>query len=126
MHDAAYAAGEYKVRNDPRITAIGWLLRRTSLDEIPQLINVLKGNMSIVGPRPPLEFEYALYDEHARRRLAVRPGITGLYQVTGRSRVPFSRMVELDLEYIERRSLWLDLSIMLRTPIVMITGRGAG
>jgi lipopolysaccharide/colanic/teichoic acid biosynthesis glycosyltransferase len=124
--DSAYASGEFKVRNDPRITRLGRFLRRTSLDEIPQLINVLKGDMSVVGPRPPIEYEYELYDDSAKRRLAVKPGITGLYQVTARSKVPFSKMLELDLEYIKKRSLWLDLSIMLRTPIAMISGRGAG
>jgi lipopolysaccharide/colanic/teichoic acid biosynthesis glycosyltransferase len=124
--DSPYSGGEFKVRDDPRITWLGILLRRTSLDEVPQLINVLKGDMSIVGPRPPIEFEYELYDERAKRRLAVKPGITGLYQVTARSRVPFSKMLELDLEYIRTRSLWLDLSIILRTPLAMITARGAG
>ncbi len=124
--DSAYTGNDFKVRNDPRVTAIGRFLRRTSLDEVPQLINVLKGDMSIVGPRPPIAYEYELYDERAKRRLAVKPGITGLYQVTARSRVPFSRMLELDLEYIQKRSLWLDLSIMFRTPFAMITGRGAG
>jgi lipopolysaccharide/colanic/teichoic acid biosynthesis glycosyltransferase len=126
MRDSAYAGGEFKVRDDPRVTRLGKLLRRTSLDEVPQLINVLKGDMSVVGPRPPIEYEYELYDERAKQRLAVKPGITGLYQVTARSRVPFSKMLELDLEYIQKRSLWLDLSIMVRTPLAMIVGRGAG
>jgi lipopolysaccharide/colanic/teichoic acid biosynthesis glycosyltransferase len=126
VHDSAYAGGDYKVRNDPRVTAVGTFLRRTSLDEVPQLLNVLRGEMSLVGPRPPIEFEYDLYDEGAKRRLAVKPGITGLYQVSARSRVPFSEMLRLDLEYIERRSIWLDLQIVLRTPLVMISGRGAG
>jgi lipopolysaccharide/colanic/teichoic acid biosynthesis glycosyltransferase len=125
-HDLAYAGGDFKLRNDSRITPVGRFLRRTSLDEVPQLINVLKGDMSIVGPRPPIEFEYELYDDTAKRRLSVRPGITGLYQVTARSAVPFSKMLQLDLEYIEKRSLWLDIRIMLLTPIVMIAGRGAG
>jgi lipopolysaccharide/colanic/teichoic acid biosynthesis glycosyltransferase len=124
--DRAYAGGEFKVRDDPRVTRLGRLLRRTSLDEVPQLINVLKGEMSVVGPRPPIEYEYELYDERAKRRLAVKPGITGLYQITARSKVPFSKMLELDLEYIQKRSLWLDLSIMFRTPLAMIHGRGAG
>jgi lipopolysaccharide/colanic/teichoic acid biosynthesis glycosyltransferase len=124
--DSAYAGGEFKVRDDPRVTRFGRLLRRSSLDEVPQLINVFKGDMSLVGPRPPIEYEYELYDERAKRRLAVKPGITGLYQVTARSRVPFSKMLELDLEYIQKRSLWLDLSIILRTPLTMIIGRGAG
>jgi lipopolysaccharide/colanic/teichoic acid biosynthesis glycosyltransferase len=124
--DSAYAGGDFKVRDDPRVTPLGRFLRRASLDEVPQLINVLKGDMSIVGPRPPIEYEYELYDERAKQRLAVKPGITGLYQVTARSRVPFSKMLELDLEYIQKRSLRLDLSIMVRTPLAMIVGRGAG
>jgi lipopolysaccharide/colanic/teichoic acid biosynthesis glycosyltransferase len=126
IRDSAYADGAYKVRNDPRITAVGRFLRRTSLDEVPQLLNVLVGEMSIVGPRPPIEFEYGLYDDAAKRRLAVKPGITGLYQVSARSRVPFSEMLRLDLDYIERRSIWLDLWIMVQTPVVMVTGRGGG
>lgn len=126
VNDSAYVGNEFKVRNDPRITFIGNILRRTSLDEVPQLINVLKGDMSVVGPRPPIEYEYELYDAVARRRLSVKPGITGLYQVTSRSAVPFSEMLRLDLEYIEKRSLGLDLRIMLVTPVVMVTGRGAG
>lgn len=124
--DAPYRHRVYKVEADPRVTPVGRVLRRLSLDEVPQLINVLRGEMSIIGPRPPIPFEYELYDERARRRLAVKPGLTGLYQVTARSQVPFSRMLALDLEYIERRSLGLDLAIMLRTVGVMLTGRGAG
>ena len=124
--DAPYAGGVFKVTDDPRITGVGRILRRTSLDEVPQLINVLKGDMSIVGPRPPLPFEVEHYDNTALRRLAVRPGITGLYQVTGRSRVPFSGMVALDLDYVQRRSLRLDLEIMLRTAKVMLSGAGSG
>lgn len=118
-------ARTYKMTADRRLTRAGKLLRRLSLDELPQLLNVLKGDMSVVGPRPPLPYEYELYDEWAKQRLAVRPGITGLYQITGRSRVPFRRMVEIDLDYIERRSLWLDLSIILWTPAAMVLGRGA-
>ena len=118
-------SGVYKMARDPRITRAGRLLRRASLDELPQLINVLKGDMSIVGPRPPLPYEYELYDDRARQRLAVRPGITGLYQITERSRAPFERMVEIDLDYVRRRSLWLDLSIMLWTPAAMLLARGA-
>lgn len=124
--DEPYRGGRFKVWDDPRITGIGRLLRRTSLDEVPQLINVLRGEMSIVGPRPPIEYEYELYDDRAKHRLAIRPGITGLYQVTARSKVPFSGMLAYDLEYIERRSLRLDLSIMARTLKVMVMGSGAG
>jgi lipopolysaccharide/colanic/teichoic acid biosynthesis glycosyltransferase len=124
--DAPYRDRVYKVEADPRVTPVGRVLRRLSLDEVPQLINVLRGEMSIVGPRPPIPFEYELYDQRARGRLAVKPGITGLYQVTARSQVPFSRMLALDLEYVERRSLGLDIGIMCRTVGVMLTGRGAG
>jgi lipopolysaccharide/colanic/teichoic acid biosynthesis glycosyltransferase len=124
--DAPYADGDFKVRNDPRVTGIGAVLRRLSLDEVPQFINVLRGEMSVVGPRPPIPFEFDLYDDHTKRRLAVKPGITGLHQVTGRSSVPFSTMVQIDLDYIERRSIPLDVSIILRTPLVMLSGRGAG
>jgi lipopolysaccharide/colanic/teichoic acid biosynthesis glycosyltransferase len=124
--DAPYKEGRFKVDADPRRTGIGKFLRRTSLDEIPQLIDVLKGDMSVVGPRPPILYEFEVYDDRARGRLAVRPGITGLYQITARSAVPFSQMLTIDLDYISRRSLWLDLTIIVRTPWVMLTGKGAG
>jgi lipopolysaccharide/colanic/teichoic acid biosynthesis glycosyltransferase len=123
--DAPYQDGTYKILGDPRVTPVGRVLRRFSLDEVPQLINVLKGDMSIVGPRPPLPLEFELYDEQARQRLAVLPGITGLYQIRARSQVPFSQMLAIDLEYVERRSLGLDLQIMMRTVGVMLAGRGA-
>lgn len=115
----------YKVVGDPRVTPVGRWLRRLSLDEVPQLINVLRGEMSLVGPRPPVPYEYEHYDDWARRRLQVKPGITGLYQVTKRSAVGFREMVAIDLEYIERRSLMLDVWIAVRTPLVMLLGRGA-
>jgi lipopolysaccharide/colanic/teichoic acid biosynthesis glycosyltransferase len=115
----------YKVVDDHRVTAVGRVLRRFSLDEVPQLVNVLRGDMRVVGPRPPIVYEWGLYDDAARRRLDVKPGITGLYQVTARSQVPFSGMLALDLEYVRRRSLALDLRIMLRTVWVMLSGRGA-
>lgn len=129
--DAAYVEGDggqriFKVVDDPRITPIGGWLRKLSLDEVPQMLNVLRGEMSVVGPRPPVPYEYEHYDPWAKQRLSVLPGITGLYQVTARSQVGFSRMVEIDLAYIRRRSIWLDLWIMLRTPWVMLTGKGAG
>ena len=123
--DAAYRGGRFKVDDDPRVTRVGRWLRRTSLDEIPQLINVLRGEMSLIGPRPPIPYEFDLYDRRARGRLAVKPGITGLYQVTARSQVPFTGRLALDREYIERRSLRLDLWIMWRTIAVMLSGRGA-
>jgi lipopolysaccharide/colanic/teichoic acid biosynthesis glycosyltransferase len=118
--------GIYKLTNDHRITRIGKLLRRTSLDELPQLINVLKGDMSLVGPRPAIPYELAAYQTwHRRRVLEVKPGITGLWQVTGRSRVKFDEMVRLDLRYATSWSPWLDLKILLRTPRAVIEGTGA-
>lgn len=123
--DAPYRDGVFKVVDDSRVTPVGRVLRRFSLDEVPQLLNVLRGEMSVVGPRPPVPVEWELYDAATRHRLDVRPGITGLYQVTARSRVPFSRMVAIDLEYVRRRSLALDVQIMLRTVRVMVSGRGA-
>ena len=115
----------YKITRDPRVTPVGRILRKSGLDEIPQLVNVLKGELSIVGPRPPLVYEYELYTAEHSRRLEVLPGITGLYQVTARSQVPFEKMVEIDMDYIRRRSYWLDLKIILKTPWVLITGMGA-
>lgn len=115
-----------KLPFDPRITGVGKILRKLSLDELPQLINVLRGDMSIVGPRPPLPYEYDLYDEWHKQRLEVAPGITGLWQVTARNLVAFEDMVKLDLMYIATMSLWLDLKIMLWTPLEMVRGKGGG
>lgn len=115
----------YKLVADQRITPLGRLLRQTGIDEVPQFINVLRGEMSIVGPRPPLYYEYAHYSERHKRRLEVMPGITGLYQISARSRVTFEEMVDLDLRYVDSCSLWKDLSIMARTPFVMLSGKGA-
>jgi lipopolysaccharide/colanic/teichoic acid biosynthesis glycosyltransferase len=114
----------FKVVGDRRVTPLGRLLRRLSLDEIPQLINVLRGNMSVVGPRPPVLYEYRLYDDAVKRRLTVRPGITGLAQVSKRGTASFSEMVAYDLDYIRRRSLLLDLAIMVRTIPAVLFGRG--
>jgi len=116
----------YKIVNDSRVTRIGEILRATGLDEAPQLLNVLKGEMSMVGPRPPRLAEYEHYEEWHKERLTVMPGITGLYQVTARSVVPFDKMVCIDLEYIRNRSLRLDLRIMLLTPINVIILRKGG
>ncbi|HXG40033.1 MAG TPA: sugar transferase [Candidatus Limnocylindrales bacterium] len=116
--------GAYKLVGDRRVTPVGRFLRRTSLDELPQLLNVLRGEMSLVGPRPPLPYEVARYDERQIGRLAVRPGITGLWQVSGRNRLTYAQMIELDLEYIERWSIATDLAIALRTPLVMLTNSG--
>jgi exopolysaccharide biosynthesis polyprenyl glycosylphosphotransferase len=123
---AAVEPGVFKLNNDPRITPIGRLLRKTSLDELPQLINVLKGEMSLVGPRPPIPYECELYDTwHKRRLFSYKPGITGLWQVTGRSRMTFDEMVRVDLKYINEWSLWLDFKILLMTPKAVMTGAGA-
>jgi lipopolysaccharide/colanic/teichoic acid biosynthesis glycosyltransferase len=116
----------YKIKNDPRITAVGRFLRKTSLDELPQFFNVLKGEMSLVGPRPPIPYEVEAYDIwHRRRFLEVKPGITGLWQVNGRSRVKFEDMVRLDLQYARTWSLGLDLKILLETPRAVLFGEGA-
>ena len=114
----------YKLTNDPRITPIGNFLRKTSLDELPQFLNILRGEMAIVGPRPPLQYELEYYEEWHKLRLEVKPGLTGLWQVSGRSSVPFNEMVKLDLYYIEHWTLLLDLKIMLRTIPVMLFGSG--
>ena len=119
-------AAVYKLTNDPRVTPLGRFLRKTSLDELPQLFNVLLGNMSLVGPRPPLPYEYDRYDVwHRRRVFEVKPGITGLWQVTGRSRTTFDEMVRLDLNYAKAWSVWLDLKILSRTPMAVVSGDGA-
>jgi len=116
----------YKMTNDPRITRIGGILRRTSLDELPQFFNVLRGDMSLVGPRPPLAYEYQEYDLwHRRRVLEAKPGITGLWQVRGRSRVRFDDMVRLDLQYVRKWSLWLDIRILFATPRAVVFGGDA-
>ncbi len=116
----------YKIRHDPRVTALGRFLRKSSLDELPQFINVLKGEMSFVGPRPPITYEVNEYDIwHLRRILDVKPGITGLWQVKGRSSTSFDEMVRLDLQYARTWSLWMDFKIILRTPLAILTGKGA-
>ncbi len=118
--------GVYKLTSDPRITRVGQFLRRTSLDELPQFLNVLKGEMSLVGPRPPIPYELAAYQTwHRRRVLEVKPGITGLWQVSGRSRVSFDEMVRLDLRYATSWSPSLDFTILMRTPLAVIKGEGA-
>jgi len=118
--------GVYKLTNDRRVTRVGKLFRRTSLDELPQLLNVLKGEMSLVGPRPPIPYELAAYQTwHRRRMLEVKPGITGLWQVNGRNRVKFDEMVRLDLHYARSWSPWMDIDILMRTPRAVLRGDGA-
>jgi lipopolysaccharide/colanic/teichoic acid biosynthesis glycosyltransferase len=127
--DGESASGKppvYKITNDPRVTSIGKFLRKTSLDEVPQFWNVLSGKMSLVGPRPPVPYEYAVYDVwHRRRVLEVKPGVTGLWQVSGRSRTSFDDMVRLDLRYSQSWSLLLDLKILVATPRAVLGGEGA-
>ena len=116
----------FKIQEDPRITSIGKFLRKTSLDELPQFWNVLCGEMSLVGPRPPIAYEYKAYEVwHRRRVLEIKPGITGLWQVEGRSRTRFDDMVRLDLKYARAWSVWLDLKILAQTPAAVIQGEGA-
>jgi exopolysaccharide biosynthesis polyprenyl glycosylphosphotransferase len=115
----------FKIRKDPRITRVGRLIRKLSLDELPQLFNVVRGDMSLVGPRPPVPSEVARYDPAHRRRLSATPGITCLWQVSGRNEIDFQGQVRLDVQYIERQSLGLDLAILLRTIPAVISGRGA-
>lgn len=116
----------FKLTDDPRVTPLGRFLRRTSIDELPQFWNVLRGDMSLIGPRPPLPEEVDRYKGWQRRRLSMKPGITGLWQVSGRSEIEdFDEWVELDLKYIDNWSLSLDLNIFLRTIFVVLTGYGA-
>jgi len=116
----------FKIQQDPRVTAVGRFLRKTSLDELPQFINVLLGEMSLVGPRPPIAYEFRAYDLwHRRRVLEIKPGITGLWQVEGRSRTRFDDMVRLDLKYARGWSLWLDVKILIQTPSAVFSGDGA-
>jgi lipopolysaccharide/colanic/teichoic acid biosynthesis glycosyltransferase len=114
-------------RGDPRITRVGRILRRTSIDELPQLWNILRGDMSVIGPRPTLRYQVEQYDEHQRRRLDIRPGLTGWAQVQGRASLPWADRIELDVWYVENRSPKVDLEILLRTPLALFRGtyRGA-
>ena len=115
----------FKIRNDPRMTKIGKFLRKTSLDELPQIINVLKGDMSLVGPRPPIPGEVTNYETWQRRRLSMRPGVTCFWQISGRNEINFEQWMKLDLEYIDNWSLWLDFKILLKTVPVVLFGTGA-
>jgi lipopolysaccharide/colanic/teichoic acid biosynthesis glycosyltransferase len=120
------SAGIYKIKNDPRVTRIGRFLRKSSLDELPQFINVLKGEMSLVGPRPPIPYEFEKYlPWHRQRIIGAKPGITGEWQVHGRSRTTFDEMIRMDLRYVRNQSVWLDLKILLKTPLAVLSGNGA-
>jgi lipopolysaccharide/colanic/teichoic acid biosynthesis glycosyltransferase len=131
MKDALLAQNEskdgviFKMKRDPRITRVGRLIRRTSIDELPQLFNVIRGDMSLVGPRPPLPREVALYTLEERKRLHVKPGITGRWQISGRSDIPFQQQVQYDLEYINSKGIWKDIKILLQTIPAVIGGKGA-
>lgn len=114
-----------KLQRDRRVTRSGWFLRRTSLDELPQLWNVLMGSMSLVGPRPPIPYELEWYEAWHHQRLEAKPGITGLWQVTARSSVSFDEMVKLDIQYVECQSVRLDLKILAKTPLAALRGHGA-
>jgi exopolysaccharide biosynthesis polyprenyl glycosylphosphotransferase len=115
----------FKIREDPRVTPVGRLLRRLSIDELPQLWNVVRGEMSLVGPRPLPMRDYALLDDWHRKRYLVLPGITGMWQISGRSNLSFDDMVRLDFFYLENWSVWMDIAILARTPAVVLSGRGA-
>ncbi len=115
----------FKIKNDPRTTKVGRILRKFSLDELPQLISVLKGDMSMVGPRPPLKREVALYDARTMQRLTIKPGITCYWQVMGRSDLSFEEWIDLDMKYIEEMTFWVDMKIMLLTPSAVFKGKGA-
>ncbi len=115
----------FKMKDDPRITPIGRILRKYSLDELPQLIHVVRGEMSMVGPRPPVPREVEQYDEFARQRLTIKPGITCYWQIQGRSKLSFEEWMELDNKYIQDMSFWTDVKILVQTPLAVIRGEGA-
>ena len=115
----------FKMKRDPRVTRFGKFMRKFSIDELPQLFNVFSGNMSLVGPRPPLQTEVEMYESWQRRRLSMKPGLTCIWQVSGRSKVDFERWMEMDLKYIDNFSLWLDFKISVSTIFVVLTGYGA-
>ncbi len=126
LEEANEASGAlFKIRDDPRVTRVGRVLRRFSIDELPQLINVLRGQMSLVGPRPLPLRDYELLEDWHRARYLVLPGMTGLWQISGRSGLSFDDLVRLDFAYLENWSIWLDISIIARTLPAVITGRGA-
>ncbi len=115
----------FKIKDDPRITKVGKFIRKTSIDELPQFINVLKGNMSLVGPRPSSKMEVDDYTSYDKKRLSATPGCTGLWQVSGRNNIGFKEMVELDIAYIKKKSIWFDIKIMLKTVVIIFNSRGS-
>lgn len=115
----------FKLRQDPRITRIGHFIRKFSIDELPQLLNVIKGDMSLVGPRPALPREVDLYSVHDKGRLSGKPGITGIWQVSGRADIPFQKMVEMDIDYLKTRTIWTDIILLARTPLAVLAAKGA-
>jgi lipopolysaccharide/colanic/teichoic acid biosynthesis glycosyltransferase len=124
LNDDEHGNMAYKHLHDPRITSVGRFIRKTSLDELPQFWNVLRGQMSLVGPRPPLPYEVEFYSPHEWLRLTGKPGLTGPWQVYGRSRVTFHNMVDMDITYLKEQSLWYDMKLIMLTVPVMISGRG--
>jgi lipopolysaccharide/colanic/teichoic acid biosynthesis glycosyltransferase len=124
LNEHSGARAPYKLGNDPRITRVGRFIRGTSIDELPQLWNVLVGQMTLVGPRPPLPYEVEMYSPRALLRLAGKPGLTGIWQVYGRDRVTFDEMVEMDITYLQQQSFWLDIKLLLLTPLVIFGGHG--
>lgn len=115
----------FKIKNDPRITRVGNFIRRTSIDELPQLINVLKGDMSLVGPRPPIDKEVLEYTEYENQRLLIRPGLTCYWQISGRNDIDFDEWVNLDIKYIKERNLWIDIKLILKTVFVLFGDKNA-
>src|SRR6266446_1756065 len=124
LNGKADAKNPYKLVDDSRVTRVGCFIRKTSIDELPQFINVLRGEMTLVGPRPPLPYEVEFYTPYNWLRLSGKPGLTGIWQVYGRSRVDFQNMVEMDIEYLQHQSFWEDLKLIVLTVPVMIRGRG--
>lgn len=125
MHLNEMSGPVFKIKNDPRITKVGKFIRRTSIDELPQLINVLRGDMSLVGPRPPIDREALEYTEYQKQRLLIKPGLTCYWQVSGRNKIDFNEWVNLDIKYIMERNLWVDIKLILKTVLVLFGDKNA-